>query len=194
MDYQEEYEKIFQGGVFLRDGVETTIHKYRPFDGAGIRPLLGVLYKVIEPRESVTILDYGSGEAIHWHKSVVDKRTKTLQEVLGLKLQGFFRYDPCLSVFSRKPQGTFDIAMCTDVLEHIPVEDVPSFIRELDSYVNPGGEVLYTISTKPSRNCFYDGTNTHITMRSEDWWKQVIKENSKHTNHLVFDGIGDWYA
>jgi hypothetical protein len=189
MDHLKEYAKIFEGGPFIRKGEVTEYKKCKVFDGGGVRSLLSSVFKELLTRESVTILDYGCGQAIHWHKQVLDNRTKTFVDLLGDKLQGFYRYDPAFKAYSRKPLGKFDFILCSDVLEHIPEEDIPNFVRELNSYSPSDGVIFYSISTKPSNNCFADGTNMHITQKPPAWWFKIVKDNSTSKSYFAFDGI-----
>lgn len=174
INYIEEYKKIFEGGKFIRNDKEITLSDYRAFDGGGIRPLIDQLISEVEKRGSATILDYGCGEALHWHQKTLHNRTKNLTEVLGDKLRGFYRYDPSYTLYDRKPTGLYDIVVCTDVLEHVPDHEVENLIKTIDSYLVPGGIAMYAISTIPSRNVFLDGTNMHINLKSKEEWYTLI--------------------
>lgn len=188
MGYIEEYEKIFDGGAFIRDGKTQTFDTgTRIFDGGGIKTIINLVMKELETRQTVTVLDFGCGEAVHWTKDVVDNRAKNLPAFMGEKLQGFYRYDPANKRYSRKPVGTFDFIICSDVLEHIPETEVPGFIKEVNSYGNKGAVIFYSICTRPSKNFFLDKTNMHITQKSSKWWFDQISKNSTHKTHMSFD-------
>lgn len=44
------------------------------------------------------------------------------------------------------PDGTFDAALCTDVLEHVP--DANAALREIRRIVRPGGKIIITVPTQ----------------------------------------------
>lgn len=188
MNYLEEYTKIFEGGGFFRNGVPVTVKEIRPFDGGGFQCVMQTFLEELAHRESVTVLDYGCGDATHWHRRVLAKQS--LPEIMGLKLSGFYRYDPCYSRFSKKPEGKFDFIICSDVLEHIPEEEVPAFLRGINSYAKADSVIFYSISTQLSHNVFADGTNMHITLKSPEWWLQTIEDNAVCKNLSIFDHSG----
>lgn len=187
--YIEEYSKIFNGGQYLRNGKPITHNDYTAFDGGGTRTLADKLVLEIENRNSaVTILDYGCGLGTHWHKQVWSNHTKSILNILGAKVQGFYRYDPAYTLYAKKPSGVFDFIICADVLEHISESDLVTFFAELNTYVKKDSIVFYSISTTPSRNSFLDGTNMHITIKSPKWWFETIRANSRCKFWAVFNG------
>lgn len=190
MDYLKEYEKIFNGGAFLRHGKTITINNYRAFDGGGARTLNVPFLAEMKNRVSANILDFGCGESLQWHRRTLDGRTRTLTEMLGNKLRGLYRYDPCVAQFNTKPpKGCFDIILCADVMEHIPEADVPKLIQEINSYGVEGCVIFYSINTTPSNNLFLDGTNMHITQKEPEWWDQIITQNSIYPSVMVYNGV-----
>jgi predicted TPR repeat methyltransferase len=136
--YIQEYKSIFEGGKFIRKGQEITLKDYAAFDGGGIRSLIDTILTILADKKSITILDFGCGTAIHWHKHTLVNKTKSLMTVLGEKVQGFYRYDPAVGIYSKKPTTKFDLVVCSDVLEHIPDSELQSFIAEASSYVDAG--------------------------------------------------------
>ena len=45
----------------------------------------------------------------------------------------------------------FDLELCTDVLEHIPILDIPSTLEKISSSPRVGGVVFLVIASDPSR-------------------------------------------
>lgn len=175
MSYIQKYKDIFNGKPFLRKGKSVTRSEYKAFDGGAIRDLLPSLSKELITRTSVTVLDYGSGTGIHWHKNIIANGTQNLPAKIGEKLQGFYRYDPAVEMYSKKPTGTFDFTFCTDVLEHIPDDELPEVLKDLNDFTNTDGVVFLSISTKLSANSFADGTNMHINIKTPQEWKKVLQ-------------------
>ncbi len=188
MNYIEEYKKIFEGGKFLRDGEEITFQNYRAFDGGGVRVLYDKIIQELENRKSVTILDYGCGEALQWHSQALRKKTISFPNLIGEKLQGFYRYDPAYEIYNKKPTTKFDFVLCGDVLEHVPDEELDNFFVDINSYVEDKGIVFYSISTNLSRNSFLDGSNMHINIKSPSEWFDILKKKSNHKTCVVFNG------
>lgn len=188
MDYLNEYKKIFNGECFIREGKKITHNEYAAFDGGGVRTLIDNILKELAERNSITILDWGCGTSIHWHKQCLVNRTKSLMNILGDKVQSFYRYDPCLEKYSKKPSTKYDFIVCADVLEHIPDTELESFFNEINSYLEDDGIIFYSISTIPSKNCFLDGSNMHVTIKNVDEWKKVLKLYSKSKISVVFNG------
>jgi len=137
------------------------------------------------------ILDYGCGTAVHWTKRVVDG--KSLTEILGDKLVGFRRYDPYHEPFSSKPTGKYDIVICSDVMEHVPIDDVSGVLRDINGYINKG-LALFTISTKPSKNSFISGENIHITLLPKDEWIKILDNNLSCHFKVIFDDNHEYYS
>jgi len=190
--YIEEYRKIFNGEKFLRNGKETTHNEYKAFDGGGIRTLVDKILHELKSRKSVTILDYGCGLATHWHSQVWINNTKSILNVLGEKVQGFYRYDPAYDIYSKKPTNKFDFVVCSDVLEHVPDDYLEEFFFDINNFVKSDGIIFYSISTKPSRNSFIDGTNMHINIKSIEDWFGVLKSYSKSKVCVVFNGVYEY--
>lgn len=186
--YIEQYRKIFEGAAFIRKGVETTHSEYPAFDGGGSRSLIDKILLEADRRKSFTILDWGCGTAVQWHTQCLAGKTKSLMNILGEKVQGFFRYDPAYDVYSKKPACTYDFVVCSDVLEHIPEDELEEFFFEINSYVRKNGVIFYSISTTPSNNAFEDGTNMHVNLKSPEEWVAILKKYSKCKICVVFNG------
>ena len=128
-----------------------------------------------------SILDYGCGKAVWWFseffKPVFNSEPK-------VRL-----YDPYVPEYSKLEGGTYDMVICTDVMEHIPEDEVQDVINKLFELTT---RVLFVnISTVPARKRFPDGTNIHITIKTEKEWtdmfhKTRIKlEKQNKTNYRV---------
>lgn len=64
----------------------------------------------------------------------------------------------------------FDLVFSSEVLEHIPADQIPSVARELVRVCK--GRIFLTISLRPSsqNNAF------HCTLRPREWWEQCFSE------------------
>lgn len=125
-----------------------------------------------------TILDYGCGKGIFWANKSLYK--PILKPYAVHKLQVHL-YDPFIPKFAGPiPSKRFDMVICTDVLEHVMLEEVVDTIDKLILYTR---KVLFLdIDTVPAKKKFKDGTNLHITVKPREWWEELINERLKKIN------------
>lgn len=101
-----------------------------------------------------------------------------------------FRYDPAIPEYENKPKEKFDIVVCTDVMEHIPAENVPSVLRDIFSFKNPAGIAFFSICVRPAWNKLPNGQQAHATVLPPVWWK---KQFDKYTKYIIrFNGLNYW--
>lgn len=133
------------------------MHEAKKFNGDSLTMHIPEIKKLIRKYDCKTILDYGCGKAKAHKKE---------------KLGDVTLYDPYYEPYSKPPQGTFDMVICTDVLEHVPYSDIVRVIKELISLTN---KVLFlVISTKPAKKKFSNGENVHLTVKPEIWWNAIL--------------------
>lgn len=139
------------------------LHAAKKFSGACLEKHVPEIKNLIKEHGCKTVLDYGCGKATcHRKANFTDKVTL---------------YDPYYEPYSQKPVGTFDMVICTDVMEHIPEDEVGKVLAALLNYTD---KVLFlAISTVPAKKTFLDGTNVHLTVRPKEWWESML---STHKN------------
>ena len=76
----------------------------------------------------------------------------------------------------------FDLVLCTDVLEHIPIKDISSTLYKISNLVKPGGDVFLVIASDPSKHENHperstaatelkqSGLKIHETVQPRSWW------------------------
>lgn len=109
-----------------------------------------------------TILDYGCGKAAYWPEH---------WQVTG--------YDPAYEPHSRKPQGRFDMVICTDVMEHIPESATAQVLAEIFGYSDRW--VYLSICTRDSDKRMPDGTSVHVNVKPQSWWQEQLSRYPRHT-------------
>lgn len=82
------------------------------------------------------------------------------------------KYDPAIPQFKRLPGGRFDLVLCTDVMEHIPMASVDDVFEQIK---DKSQSAIFTISTIPARAKLPDGRNAHVTLLTPDEWMRWIK-------------------
>lgn len=133
------------------------MHEAKKFNGDSLGMHIPEIKKLIKLYDCKTILDYGCG------KAKVHKKEKLGDVTL---------YDPYYEPHSKPPQGTFDMVICTDVLEHVPFDEVSQTLENLMGHAD---KVLFlVISTKPAKKKFTNGENVHLTVRPESWWDAML--------------------
>lgn len=133
------------------------------FRGGSIKGHIEAIADCIKRYDAKTLLDYGCGKGIQYTEMKVHERWGVAMPRL---------YDPAVAGIDKKPAGTFDGAINTDVMEHIPEAHVDEVFREVVGYATKF--VFFCIFTEPSRKVLPSGENCHITVRPPDWWLQRI--------------------
>lgn len=117
-----------------------------------------IAHEVIELNPN-SILDFGCGRSdmvAHFWKDGARKIEK---------------YDPAIPQFKHMPEGKFDLVLCTDVMEHIPMLDIENVLNLIRS---KSKRTIFTISMKPARAKLPDGRNAHISLMSDTEWIRWI--------------------
>ncbi len=109
----------------------------------------------LKPR---TILEYGCGQSV-------------LEQSLDLDGAIWVRYDPAIPELSTIPIERADFIVNTDVLEHIPEQDIGDVLEHMRSL---GDKVFFNIATRTARETLPDGNNAHCTIWDADRWREQI--------------------
>lgn len=115
--------------------------------------------------QSKTILDYGSGKGEQFS---VDHINRTFD----IEDENVTCYDIGVPEFNTLPQQTFDGVICTDVLEHIPEEQLPANLQAIFSKANKF--VFIIVHTGPAALTLPNGENAHCTIKPPSWWLKLI--------------------
>jgi len=132
---------------------------------------------LIRKYQSKTLLDYGCGAGLHY---------KERDNCFAYwNLQTIHLYDPAVPKFAKLTSLTdIDCAICTDVLEHVPKQNVPYIIKEISSRIS--SFVFFSISTLPAKVILSNGENAHITIENKEWWiEQILKHGRNDINYYA---------
>ena len=128
------------------------------------------------PKPTDTVIDFGAGTGrgaarIHdmrrcnvlmldFADNCLDKEVKSR---IGEKIK-FAIADLTKPIEHRAPFG-----YCTDVMEHIPPEDVDKVLRNI---LNAAPKVFFQISTVPDTMGRLIGQDLHLTVQPAEWWRE----------------------
>ena len=130
--------------------------------GGGGHKHIPAINDIVSCEGLTTILDYGCGQA-------------SLQRMAQLNITN---YDPCVDAYSKRPEGQFDLVVCTDVLEHVEPEHLKAVIDDIFNYSSKC--VYLCIACLPANKTLSDGRNAHLTQEQPDWWMDLFMPYLDH--------------
>jgi hypothetical protein len=143
------------------------------FNGGSLKRHCDEVAKLVRETGARTILDYGAGKGALYHTypgEAADGPVKSQPRWPGVKVTC---YDPGYLPFSAPYEGRFEGVISTDVLEHIPEEDVPWVLDDLFAAAE---RFVYAVAAcYPARKVLPNGENAHITLQAPTWWKGQLE-------------------
>lgn len=147
--------------------------------------LVGVFSSMAEIKPHHHVIDFGCGTgrgalaiarrtgakvtALDFSESSLDEHVR---EALGGNLT-FEQRDLTQPLCLDRPA---DYGYCTDVMEHIPPEQVEAVLANI---VTSARRVFLCISTVPDRMGALIGEDLHLTVRPAEWWRAVLEDTLK---------------
>lgn len=136
------------------------IHRKKSY-GRSSEILVGYIQKQLDFLPPVrSILDFGCGQsrAVDW---------------LGrINEAAVFRYDPAIPEHAEMPCESVDLVICTDVLEHIPEEDIDALLARILSLST---HAYFNVSCVDAVEILPNGENAHCTVRRPGWWERRLR-------------------
>ena len=138
------------------------------------------LWKAFRPK---TVLDYGCGMG----------QFVRVFEMMGIDAFGSEPSEFALQYkFHPKISGVhlirdYDLILCMDVLEHVPIEEIDSFLKHMKnaSTLNQF-DIVFSICFKGTDD--FEKDPTHITCRTREWWEYKLRK----AGFLIFEPPKDW--
>lgn len=170
------YEVIKKYKVFHENGIKNQ-PGFSTFLGYSLTKWILKIQEIIKTNNCNSLLDFGCGKAFLYKNKfkIGDKEFTNLSDFWNLK--NIYLYDPGLEEYSDYPKGKYDGIICTDVVEHIPEDDVLNFIDELFKLSNKF--IFVVIATMPASKYFDDGKNIHLSLKDQEEWKKIFLEFKK---------------
>lgn len=136
--------------------------------GLSILKHSSIIGGLIHRTGSKTLLDYGCGAGMAYDPPYEVHRAWAVEKPT--------LFDPAFASHDVLPIEQFDGVLCSDVLEHVPVEDLDAMMEELFSLAR--NFVWASVCCRPAKKSFPDGTNLHVTVRPLDWWQEAMHRNA----------------
>ncbi len=149
----------------------------KTFPGISLRYYVRDIKRLIEGTNSKTLLDYGCGKGEQYtNHELMSKYGEMPNDRWGITPT---LYDPAVPSHDVLPEGTFDGVICTDVMEHIPESGVDIVFEQALSKADKFA--FFAIATyigKPTSYKLPNGEQPHITVKSDQWWIDRIKQHN----------------
>lgn len=174
------YRQVHETG--LEDGAEAA----KVFGGGSLLEHIGIVAKIARHTDAKSVLDYGSGKGRLYSETNLKLPDGTVipsvREFWGV--DDIRLYDPGVEEYATRPDSTFDGVVSTDVLEHIPEEDIDWVLAECFGFA---GKFLYmNIASYPAKKILPNGWNAHATVQPPEWWRERIEKAAAAWNGRVY--------
>lgn len=159
------------------------LHNENKFKGISLNKHIQAIGDLIKQHKVKSLLDYGSGKGYLYSKNfkIVNPNLKEPLQKLW-KIDKLKCYDPGYTEHAEYPTDIYDMVISTDVIEHIPEEDLTWFLNDIFSLSKKF--VYLNIACYPALKHFKDGTNVHVSIFKPQEWIDFImklwKEKYKH--------------
>jgi hypothetical protein len=169
------YEKLVE--MYRTMHVEGSPHTGKTpdwtFTGKSLVEHVGRIAGMIDETGSKTLLDYGCGKGLFYQPfpgEDPESRFKSMKDWKGVKVTC---YDPGYEPFAGPIEPKYDGVICTDVLEHIPEEDIPWVLDKLFRHANC---LVYAVAAcYPAKKRLPNGQNAHCTVQPPAWWREQME-------------------
>ena len=118
------------------------------------------------------MLDYGCGRG---------NLTDFFKNKLGVKT---YKYDPAISEYSNLEVQSVDLVTSSDVLEHVPYQDLNWVINEIFEYSKK--IVFINVACYPASARLPNGKNAHVSVFDPWWWCGFIHSIASNYERKVF--------
>lgn len=152
------------------------LHKqiFSHFTGQSLTPHVEAIKNLINETKSETLLDFGCGNALEYKQKNTHKTVWNVDATL---------YDPGHPKHNVLPDKTFDIVVCTDVMEHIPEDCVDSVLERI--FTRAEKAVYFNISIRKAHKLLPNGENAHVNVKPPDWWDAKLSTANQKSIKVV---------
>ena len=181
-DLMQVYKEMHRSG--LPDAGKAADHL---FTGKALFNHIPQVRTLVKRYEARSILDYGSGKGLLYSKKnfVIGDGTAitSVKEYWGVET--IRCYDPGVPEFSEFPSEPADGVVCTDVLEHVPEEDIGWHLQEL---FRLGKRFVFSnVACYPAGKTLPNGWNAHVTVRPPSWWSEQVRQAARDWPGVAYE-------
>jgi hypothetical protein len=170
LQLDEQYRQLHELGL-EREGETKPV-----FSGGSLLHHIAVVERLARETKARTVLDYGCGKALLYKEKDLTlpggRVIPSVKEAWGM--EEIRLYDPGVAEYSARPEECFDGVVSTDVLEHIPEEDIDWVLG--DCFRMARRFVYMNIASYPAQKILPNGWNAHVTIKSPEWWRLRIEK------------------
>ena len=155
------------------------------FDGQSLIDVICRIGVLVQQFDCKSVLDYGCGRGDVQRQFNVDALWRVKYRGYDPAVQAFpgaVADDVSLGFVRELPAEKFDAVISTDALEHIPEEDILGWV--LDEIFSKANKFVFIkVPTYEVEQWLPNGENVHCTVKSQDWWGDILQTLS--TKHKV---------
>lgn len=118
---------------------------------------ISLMINFLKPK---TVLDYGCGKG-----KLLDLLKKKYPNVK------FYGFDPAMEKFKNLEVDNVDFVINTDVLEHIPENELPQLIYDISKLSK---NVFFALHHAKATTFLPNGENAHCTVRPHEWYLKLL--------------------
>jgi hypothetical protein len=137
------------------------MHSTRFYGASATELYLDLVLQIVKEFKPKSILDFGCG------------RSDMVAHFWRDGERRIARYDPAIPLYKVIPEGEFDLLLCLDVMEHIPISGVDRVLTDMRA---KSDTAVFAISTKLARAKLPDGSNSHVTLLTNNEWINWISD------------------
>lgn len=138
------------------------LHHQDALYGNGAHELMEYILPFIVELKPQSILDYGAGKS-----DFVMDISSYVNDCQG------YKFDPAIKDIAVLPKDKVDLVINTDVMEHIPEENIEATLEKISRISQ---NVYFNICTTLSDEILPNGKNAHITIKPPEWWQKKIEK------------------
>ena len=173
-NFSEKYYSIIDEYVDFHENGTEKLPPEKTFQGTSLLKWVFQINKIIKDTKSHSLIDFGCGKALGY-VSPIKVDNKVFKNVSDFwEINNMFLYDPGVKKYSKYPTRKADGIICTDVIEHIPPQDIKNFINELYKLSNKF--IFVVAATNYAQKTFKNGENVHLTIKTKDEWITLFKD------------------
>lgn len=138
------------------------LHKNLASFGSGACMYIDEVCLIIDYLKPKTVLDYGCGKA-----NLIKELVHRYPDV------EFYGYDPAIEGRNKLPIDKADLVINTDVLEHIPEEELPNVVKNISSISE---NAFFGLHHALAYTILPNGENAHCTVKPPIWYYNLFSK------------------